>query len=78
MERQTMEARALNMALNTTYGLPDETNGEYAARLDAISVAAVAEFAQTFFDDTHRVRMVVGGRCTNLGKTFKKAIDIDK
>ena len=59
MGRQTIGARAMHAALQTTYGLPIDDDAAYAERLDAIGADALAEFARQSFDAAKRVRMVV-------------------
>ena len=60
MNRQTIGARALHAAINVIYGLPIETDAEYAEKLDKVSPESMAEFAKTFFDKEHSVKLVVG------------------
>ena len=60
MDQQTIGARALHAALNVAYGLPIESNAEYAEKLDKVSPESIAEFASTCFNDQHSVRLVVG------------------
>ena len=60
MNRQTIGARALHAAINVAYGLPIETDTEYAEKLDKVSPESIAEFAKTFFDKEHSLQLVVG------------------
>ena len=59
MGRQTIGARAMHAALQTTYGLTIDDDAEYAERLEAIGADALADFAREYFDPAKRVRMVV-------------------
>ena len=60
MDRQTIDAWALHAAINIAYGLPIESDTEYAEKLEKVSPQSIAEFAKTFLNDQHSVRLVVG------------------
>jgi zinc protease len=59
MGRQTIGARAMHAAINLTYGLPLDDDAEHANKLDQVDSKALAQFAQEFFDEKHRVRLIV-------------------
>lgn len=61
-DQQTIGARALHAALNVSYGLPIESDADYARRLDEISPESLAEFVRTHFNDQRSVRLVVGSQ----------------
>ncbi len=59
MGMQTNSARAMQSALNAVYGLPVNDWRTYDARVDAVSLAAVREFAGKYFLPGQRVQLVV-------------------
>jgi zinc protease len=59
MGMQTNAARAAQAGLNAIYGLPVNDWKNYPARIDAVTVDALAQFAQRYFKPTARVRLVV-------------------
>ena len=60
MDQQTIGARALHTALNVAYGLPIESDADYAQRLDQVNSESITKFANTFFNDENSVRLIVG------------------
>lgn len=60
MGKQTIGARAMNAAINLTYGQPIDDDAEHAAKLDAVNAEALAVFAQKHFDGNKRVALKVG------------------
>ena len=59
MDRQTIDAWALHAAINTAYGLPIQSDAEYAEKLETVRPQTIAAFARTFFDDRRSVRFLV-------------------
>jgi len=59
MSLQTNSARAMQAALNAVYGLPVNEWRTYDARIGAVTLADVREFARTYFQRSHRVQLVV-------------------
>lgn len=59
MGLQTNSARAMQSALNAVYGLPVNDWRTYDARVDAVTLGAVREFAQKYFQPAQRVQLVV-------------------
>lgn len=59
MAMQTNGARALQAALNVLYGLPANDWRNYDARIDAVTLDAVRDFARTWFDPRREVELVV-------------------
>lgn len=60
MGLQTNGARAMHAGLNTLYGLPAESAEAYDARIDAVTVADLREFARSRFQRHLRTQLVVG------------------
>ncbi len=60
MANQTIDARALDLALKVAYGLPIESDAEYAKKLDQVKSESIAKFANTFLNDENSVRLIVG------------------
>jgi zinc protease len=56
---QTNASRALQAALNTLQGQPLNAWKEYDARVDAVTIADLAAFAQKYFQRTRRTQLVV-------------------
>lgn len=59
MGMQTNGARASQAGLNAIYGLPVNDWKNYPARIDAVTIADLARFAQRYFAPDGRVRLVV-------------------
>ena len=59
MGMQTNSARAMQAALNAIYGLPVNDWRTYDARVGAVSLNAVRDFAQKYFQPAQRVQLVV-------------------
>jgi len=59
MGMQTNSARAMQSGLNAIYGLPVNDWRTYDARVDAVSLAAVREFALKYLQPARRVQLVV-------------------
>jgi zinc protease len=59
MGLQTNSSRAQQAALNAIYGLPVNDWRGYDARIDAVTPAALAEFANKYFRLADRVQLVV-------------------
>ena len=59
MGLQTNSARAMQAALNAIYGLPVNDWRTYDARVGAVSLNAVRDFAQKYFQPAQRVQLVV-------------------
>jgi zinc protease len=59
MSLQTNAARAMQAGLNALYGLPVEDWKNYDAHVDAVDVAALQRFAQTYFQTARRTQLVV-------------------
>jgi len=59
MGLQTNSARAMQAALNAVYGLPVNDWRTYDARVDAVSLDAVRDFAGKYFQPAARVQLVV-------------------
>ena len=59
MGLQTNSARAMQAALNAIYGLPVNDWRTYDARVGAVSLDAVRDFAQKYFQPAQRVQLVV-------------------
>jgi zinc protease len=49
----------MQSALNAVYGLPVNDWRTYDARVDAVSLGAVRDFAQKYFQPAQRVQLVV-------------------
>lgn len=60
MGRQTMGARAMHAAIQTSYGLPVDDDLVYAARLSSITADQLACFARKYFAADRGVRLIVG------------------
>ncbi|MCX6955047.1 MAG: pitrilysin family protein [Verrucomicrobia bacterium] len=61
-QRQSMQTnsnRALQAALNTLQGQPVNAWRSYDARIDAVTIADLAKFAQTYFQRARRTQLVV-------------------
>jgi zinc protease len=56
---QPNSARAMHAALNTLYGLPANDWKNYDARIDAVTIADLARFAQKYLKREQRVQLVV-------------------
>ena len=59
MSLQTNAARAMQAGLNALSGLPVEDWKNYDAHVDAVDVAALQRFAQTYFQNARRTQLVV-------------------
>jgi len=59
MAMQTNAARALQAALNVHYGQPANDWRNYDARIDAVTLDAVRDFARAWFQPGRRVELVV-------------------
>lgn len=59
MAMQTNSARAMQAALNALYGLPVNDWRHYDARIDAVTVDALRDFALRYFQLARRTQMVV-------------------
>lgn len=59
MGLQTNSARAMQSGLNAVYGLPVNDWRTYDVRVDAVSLAAVREFALKYLQPAQRVQLVV-------------------
>jgi zinc protease len=60
MGKQTIGARAMHAAIQTTYGLPIDDDAEHAAKLETVDAAALARFAEKYFNPANRVQIIVG------------------
>lgn len=60
MDMQTLDAWALSAAINTAFGLPVESDTDYARKLASVTPQSIAEFARNYFNDSHSVRLIVG------------------
>lgn len=60
MGLQTIGARAMYAALQTVYGLPLESEAEYAMRLDAVQLTDLISFARQQFRASWATRLIVG------------------
>ena len=56
---QTNSARAMQAALNSVYGLPVNDWRTYDARVDAVTLGSIREFARKYFVPGQRVQLVV-------------------
>ena len=65
MGKQTIGARAMHAAIQTTYGLPIDDDAEHAAKLETIDAATLAGFVKKYFNFERRVQLIVGpeGAC---------------
>ncbi len=59
MGMQTNGARAMQAALNATYGLPVNDWRTYDAKIDAVTLADIQTFAKKYFQLRQRVQLVV-------------------
>jgi len=59
MGMQTNSARAMQAALNSVYGLPVNDWRTYDARVDAVTLASIRDFALRYFNPGQRVQLVV-------------------
>ncbi len=59
MSLQTNGARALQAALNASYGLPVNDWKNYDARIDAVTIDQLRDFARRYFTPAQRVELVV-------------------
>ncbi len=59
MSLQTNGARAMQAALNATYGLPIHDWKNYDARIDAVTIEDLRDFARRHFTKSQRVELVV-------------------
>ncbi len=59
MGMQTNGSRASQAGLNAIYGLPVNDWKNYPARIDAVTIGDLAQFAQRYFTINGRVRLVV-------------------
>ncbi len=59
MGMQTNSARAMQSALNSVYGLPVNDWRTYDARVDAVTLASIQDFARKYFQPAQRVQLVV-------------------
>ncbi|MEO6992717.1 MAG: hypothetical protein ABI273_03715, partial [Lacunisphaera sp.] len=59
MGMQTNGARAMQAALNATYGLPVNDWRTYDAKIDAVTLADIQAFAKKYFQLRQRVQLVV-------------------
>ena len=59
MGMQTNSSRAMQSALNAVYGLPINDWRIYDARIDAVQLADLQEFARKYFQLSQRVQLVV-------------------
>ena len=64
MGMQTNSARAMQAALNSVYGLPVNDWRTYDARVDAVTLQSIREFARKYFVPTQRVQLVVKPQVT--------------
>lgn len=67
MGKQTIGARAMNAAIQVTYGLPIDDDAEHAAKLDALHSSDLARFVQTHFTKDKCVQLIVGPRDGSTG-----------
>lgn len=59
MAMQTGSARAMQAALNAIYGLPVNDWRDYDARIDAVSLADLRDFARRYFAPERRTQLIV-------------------
>ena len=59
MGMQTNSARAMQAALNSVYGLPVNDWRTYDARVDAVTLDSIRDFARRYFQPQQRVQLVV-------------------
>jgi zinc protease len=59
MGMQTNSARAMQASLNAIYGLPVNDWRTYDARVDAVTLGSIREFALKYFLPGQRVQLVV-------------------
>jgi len=59
MGLQTNSSRAMQSALNAVYGLPVNDWRTYDARVDAVTLDSIREFALRYFNQAQRVQLVV-------------------
>ena len=59
MSLQTNGARALQAALNAVYGLPINDWKNYDAKIDAVTIEQLRDFARTHFTPAQRVELIV-------------------
>jgi zinc protease len=64
MGKQTIGARAMHAAIQTTYGLPIDDDADYAAKLEAINAETLADFVKNYFKPGHGVQLIVGPRAS--------------
>lgn len=60
MGRQTIGARAMHAAINTTYGLAIDDDVEHAEKLDLVDADQLSKFARKYMDPSQRVALIVG------------------
>jgi zinc protease len=59
MSQQTNAARAAQAGLNALYGLPVNDGKHYEQQIDAVTIAALADFARKYLRSEARVQLVV-------------------
>ena len=64
MGRQTPGARALQAALNASYGMPVDDEADFNAKLAAVDIEALAAFSRERFVPEYRVRLILGPEST--------------
>jgi zinc protease len=60
MGLQTNGARAMHAGLNTLYNLPPDDAASYDARIDAVTIADLQQFARRRFTRDRRTQLVIG------------------
>ncbi|OIO59579.1 MAG: hypothetical protein AUJ82_04915 [Verrucomicrobia bacterium CG1_02_43_26] len=62
MNLQRLGARTLDASLNCLYGLPVNQWRTYDKLVEAVSKDSIQAFAQKYFDDAQKVKLVIGGK----------------
>ena len=60
MSQQTNSSCASQAAMNLAYGLPANDWRDYDARIESVTIEALALFAKTYFKEEDRVELVIG------------------
>ncbi len=60
MSMQTNSSCASQAAMNVAYGLPVNDWQNYDARIEAVGLEGLQQFAKTYFDSSKRVELVIG------------------
>lgn len=60
MGKQTIGARAMHAAIQTTYGLPIDDDAEHAAKLETVDPMTLAQFVKKHFNSEHKVQVILG------------------